>query len=177
MRLFIAIDLPEDLKQFLEDMNSAFENFKGIKRIYKGNVHLTLLFLGDYKEPKKVADSLKKIKFQKFILKTENFGFFPNEQRINVAWMGINQHEELISLQNKIAELFKNNLQYMPHVSFARIKYFKPLEKDAFLEILKNYSSKTFEFEVDRFKLYSSELTKIGPIHRVLNTFPAIEKV
>ena len=82
-----------------------------------------------------------------------------------------------MDLQMNIAKEFNTNLEYVPHISYARIKYFKPLEKDAFLEILKNYSSKTFEFEVDTFKLYSSELSEIGPIHRVLNTFRAIEKV
>ena len=66
MRLFIAIDLPEDVKQVIEEIKTSIDNIKGVKPVNKQNLHLTMKFLGEVDDNKagKVTEALSKIEFK-----------------------------------------------------------------------------------------------------------------
>lgn len=175
MRFFIAIDLPLELKQFLIEINSELKRFNGVKTVERENTHLTLLFLGEKPDFKEIVSNLKIIQYMKFRVEVSNIGFFPDSHHIKVVWLGVKKSKDLTSLQKQIAILFDDYKDYVPHLTFARVKSINRREKEELLEIISKFNKSEFSFEVDKFKLYSSELTSFGPIHRVVDTFSSID--
>lgn len=173
MRLFIAIDLPEQLKDFLEKLSGPLSKLKSAKVLKRENAHLTLFFLGEITNVEEVTNKLRTISFKPFDLETSSIGFFPNIHDPKVVWLGLKYSEDLKNLQTKIASEFGKEEDYNPHLTFSRFKH--PSWKDR-KEIKKLAEPKTlpvFKVKVTRFRLYSSELTPVGSIYNVIETFEA----
>ncbi len=173
MRLFIAVEVPLEVKEFLYHIGVSLSHYKGINKVNKENMHLTLLFLGERSDVKEIIGTLKKVRFKTIQLETDDFGFFPDKKRIRVIWLGLKHSDDLFYLQGEISNFFEEDREFKPHITFARVKFLKPDEKKALLSEIGNLTKPYFKFKVDKFKLFSSELTSIGPIHRVVETFPA----
>lgn len=172
MRLFIAIDLPSEIKKFLSEVNTAIEEIQGIKIVNPENMHLTLLFLGNT-DPKKINEKIKNLKFKQFYITIKRIGFFPNRNRIRIMWFGVERNMDLFHLQKILSEKFNDYNNYVPHLTFARAKFLNPLSKKVLFKILEKHKDKEFRFKVDKFRLYSSDLTPLGPVHRVVETIHA----
>lgn len=172
MRLFLAVDIPTEIKLLLTKINAEISDFPGIKTSSAENMHLTLLFLGE-RNIKDVLHKLDSVKFKPFDLKAKRIGFFPDKNRINIMWFGIEHSEELNALQNNLVEALKikSNQKYVPHLTFARIKMLKSNDRKKLFRILDKYKDEEFKFKVKSYRLYSSELTMLGPIHRVIENF------
>ncbi len=79
MRLFIAIELPEDLREYLFYLEKSLNHDAKIRWVAKKNIHLTLKFLG-YVDDSKVEDVKKRlmeIKFRRFKVGLNKLGWFP----------------------------------------------------------------------------------------------------
>lgn len=176
MRLFIAIDLPEDVKSELEKAQNSLKSEKDKITIAR-ELHLTLKFLGravDEKEVDKIKKALSKIKFKKFSLTLEGTGVFPSEKYIRVAWVGIQENKELMQLAKAIKEAlpeYKEDYPFSAHLTLARVKFVE--DKEEFYNKVKNLKIKPLMFEVKDFKLYSSKLSPKGPTYDALATFKA----
>src|SRR5664279_2466351 len=93
MRLFVAIEIPEDVR---ESLASVLREFRAIspeaKWVRPENMHLTLRFLGDT-DPVKLNDVqaiLAAVRSpQPVTLEFRGLGFFPNVKRPRVFWAGI----------------------------------------------------------------------------------------
>lgn len=172
MRLFLAIDLPTEIKLFLTQINTEISELPEIKTVNAENMHLTLLFLGE-KNAKQTIEKISDIKFEPFEIKAKRIGFFPDKNHIKIAWLGIEQSKALSTLQSQLAETlnYKSKQSYVPHLTFARIHVLKSNNRKKLFKILEKYKDKEFKFKVKGYKLYSSELTPLGPIHRVIETF------
>ena len=79
MRLFIAIQLNDALKDELEDVQLLMRD-NGIHGNYtrRENLHLTLAFIGDYSDPYYVKEILDGIDFEPFTISNEGIGSFGN---------------------------------------------------------------------------------------------------
>ncbi len=170
MRCFVAIPLPEDLCFLLKDFSQKF-SFRGVKLVHHENMHLTLFFLGDVKNLDVVISKLRSVNFKSFKLKTTKQGFFRNEKDIRSLWLGVDNSEELFSFWAELNKIFCQERVFIPHITFARVKFVNKKDKQLLLDLLKNSNLKEFSFKVNSFKLYSSELTEIGPVHRVIESF------
>src|SRR3989344_6470860 len=105
MRLFIAIEIPEEIKDYLCGIQQEIANSKNkIRLVNKGSMHLTLKFLGEVQPPKldDIKNNLKKITFKPFSVVLDNIGVFPNESYIRVVWIGLKPEEPILELQNNI---------------------------------------------------------------------------
>jgi len=173
MRLFLAIKIPEEVKMYLSEISKDLSAFKGIKRVYSENIHLTLLFIGESQNPEDIAKKVSKIKFKKFSLKTSSFGYFPSHDKIKVIWQGLEDSMDLFNLQKEISSTLNSQDGYISHITFARVNRIFPFERKKIIEILESKVTKVFSFEVTNFQLYSSELTDVGPIYRIIQTFKA----
>ena len=88
MRTFIAIDLPQPLKENIDqiqtDLKQCDLSFKWVKA---ENIHLTLKFLGNIEE--KQLDDIKKIitevaqNHKALEVTFTQFGFFPNDKTLS----------------------------------------------------------------------------------------------
>jgi len=171
MRCFIAIDLPENIKKELYNRALELYNlglFKG-KITEKGNLHLTLKFLGEISEKKieEVKKKLREVKEKKFKAKLAEFGVF-SEKSVRIIWVHLSGAENLQKeIDEKLEGLFKKDKRFVGHITIARVK---SCEKKNLIDKIKKINLKE-EFFVENFKLLCSELTSSGPIYSTLENF------
>lgn len=171
MRVFIAIDMPGDVKKYLKEIQKQLGNAK-LKLV--DEFHLTLKFLGEVPENKvkEIESLLKEIKFEKFKTKLTNIGVFPSESYVRVVWVGLEDYDIKIiqrNIDDKLQNMFPRNKKFSAHVTLARVKFVD--DKKKFIENMKNIEIEKKEFEVSEFKLKKSTLTKQGPIYEDLEVF------
>ena len=176
MRLFIAIEIPEEIKDYLCGIQQEIANSKNkIRLVNKGSMHLTLKFLGEVQPPKldDIKNNLKKITFKPFSVVLDNIGVFPNEGYIRVVGVGLKPEEPVLELQKSIDEnlkkLFKKEEDFKPHLTIARVKYIE--DKKQFVDKLKRIKVDNKKIDVNNFKLVKSTLTPNGPIYEDLEVF------
>ncbi|HYE67318.1 MAG TPA: RNA 2',3'-cyclic phosphodiesterase [Anaerovoracaceae bacterium] len=128
MRLFIAINLTSDIKDYLM---AAIQELK--KEAFKGNftrrenLHLTLVFLGELSEEKTgiIKSAMDRINGEPFLLSISGFGKFKRNSG-DIHWAGVDKSEALIMIQKQlIAELEKTgfsleNREFAPHLTLGR---------------------------------------------------------
>jgi len=178
MRAFIGIELPEKLKSDIFHKFGQIEEagIVGSKFVEKGNLHLTLKFLGDISEEqaKDIHKKLSEIKFKKFEAKIGKIGFFPNEDYIRVVWIDLIA-KEIFDLQKNIEEKLANlklpeeNKEFQSHITIARVSKLK--DKNIFLDKIRRINIKKSSFSVDKFSFIKSELTRQGPIYKIIKEF------
>jgi len=173
MRIFIAIELPENIKDYLKEIQ---KDLSGIKGSLVKDFHLTLKFLGELEENKieKIKEKLSEIKFDKFLVNLGKIGFFPTESYIRVVWIGIEPEEKITEVQKKVDEAmkefgFKDDFKFKSHLTLARVKFID--DKKTFVEKLKKLEIKPLEFDVSSFSLMKSTLTSEGPVYEELKKF------
>ncbi len=177
MRLFIAFDIPGNLKEQLVDIQKKIkEGDAKIKWVKAENMHLTLKFLGEVAEEKveDIKKKLGKLKFNKFEVEVSEIGVFPSEDYIRVIWAGLKDDEAMKRLVKNIRGAlpgFKDDYEFKAHLTIGRVRFVK--DKNALVEELKKVKVKHERFSVNEFKLYKSTLTREGPIYEKVAVFPA----
>ena len=159
MRLFIAIDVSDEISDYCKELQ------KLIKGSLTRSFHITLKFLGEVNNPDEITEKLSNIKFEEFTLKTTDIGYFPNERFIRVIWLGIENSDALLKLQESIEtslKEFKSDHKFHPHITLARVNQ-KIKFTDFFscdLLAIGNFGGCEHSFHV--FPL-SSDLKMVGP--------------
>lgn len=175
MRLFIAIDIPTQIKEYLSSIQESFD--VPLKRVLPKNIHLTLNFLGDYKDAASVVEKLYEVNFAPFTLKLNEAGFFPDEIDPKVVWVGLKDNKALFSLQKDIDLFFTPKRSFKPHLTLARVGKLSNEEKIKLVKYAQGVKVKPLEFSVQSFRLYKSTLTQFGPIYEAVETFNSKVKV
>lgn len=174
MRLFIAIDTPEEVHNYFLSIQKQINSYAKIN--FTKTFHLTLKFLGEVKEEnvEKITTLLNEIKFDNFSIKLNKIGLFPNENYIKVVWVGLEPEEPILRLQkgidNSLKSIFKEEKNFKPHLTLARVKLVK--NKENFIKNLENIKIEQKQFDVSSFKLIKSILTPNGPIYEDVAEFP-----
>ena len=173
MRLFIAIGLPDDIKEYLstiqEKMIGQLSHEDKIIQVKKEHIHLTLKFLGEVQPNniKEIKDALKEIKLAPFSIELGIIGVFPSEDNIRVIWVGLKPEDKIMELQKNIDEslktLFKKEKSFKAHITLARVNYIKG--KAAFISKLKGIKVDNKEICISSFKLIKSTLTPKGSVY------------
>ena len=143
MRLFVAIQLPEVIKDTLTAMCGGVDDAHWQER---GQLHLTLRFIGevDGAVAHDIDDVLYQISAPAFSLILRRTGFF-NKRNLTAIGLEPERH------------------RYHPHVTLARLSGLDPMEAEGYAARYGEYASPPFI--VDRFCLFSSQLSRGGAIH------------
>ncbi len=176
MRLFISIEMPDEIKEYLGTIPQNIDAQKDkVRWVEHKQMHLTLKFLGEV-QPDKVKDiseALRKIKIAPFSVNLSDIGVFPNENYIRVIWVGLNPEKEILELQKNIDEslkkLFKKEKDFKAHITLARVKYID--NKEDFIGKLKNIKIEGKKIDISNFKLMKSTLTPLGPVYEEVERF------
>ncbi|MCL2689809.1 MAG: RNA 2',3'-cyclic phosphodiesterase [Chitinispirillia bacterium] len=168
IRLFIAIDIPENI---CEDIGDIYEAIPGARWTPENQLHLTLRFIGDVSEDiaQTIDNSLKTVKFAPFTMQLQSVGFFPPRKEPRILWCGIAKNDILIRLQKHVeraviaAGLPNADRKFHPHITVARLNGSPPQKLAGFMSA--NSLFKTKPFLVSKFILYSSVLKREGPLH------------
>ena len=122
MRLFVAIQLSDELKKSitgtLHDMKQ-----KGIKGNYVPiqNLHLTLAFIGETKDPGAVKEALKQVSFKPFRLSLADMGTFGD-----LLWVGMKGNQGLSAAAKSVrdaldeAGIAYDQKKFSPHITIIR---------------------------------------------------------
>ena len=170
IRLFIAIDLPEDIIELIGGMGRSIPGSRPVK---PDQLHLTLRFIGEVDHGLffDIQEQLQQVRFAPFTISLQGVGHFPPRGTPRVIWAGITPISELVRLKKKIDSQLKHcglapeKRKFSPHITLTRLK--KPSMKRVSEFIAGNNLFKSHGFSVDCFHLYSSHLTKNGAIHTI----------
>lgn len=180
IRSFIAIELPEELKsgllQLQADLKSTGYTF--VKWVVPEDIHITLKFLGNVFSQKvdEITRAMEQasVGVMPFQLETTDLGAFPNLKRPNVFWLGVGGNlNVLATLQKQIDDALepmgfaREKRAFTPHLTIARIREnASPQNRWDFGELIaKTRFEVKCKIEVKSINLMKSQLLPGGAVY------------
>lgn len=126
MRLFVALDLPWEIKQALASLSI---NLPGARWVPVENFHLTLRFIGEANrlQAEAIDLALENLRGRGFDFTLNGAGWFEKAGRASSLWVGVERNEALLRLQAKVetalqrAGLPAEKRRFTPHMTLARM--------------------------------------------------------
>ena len=187
MRLFIAIELPQETKSRIQALaqdlfSSMPDSKKALRWVPSDQYHLTLKFLGE--RPTESVTPLKAAlepvaKSQRpFDLQFQGIGSFESRKLIRAIWLGIDQGaESTVRLASEIEEackalgIAKDVRSYTPHLTLARTK--EPFPALGLRNAISPRTMTAIEpVTITKLSLIQSVLSHEGPRYKTLQEFP-----
>ena len=171
LRLFVAVDVPEDVKQALAAALRPFrERMPGVRWTSPEGWHVTLKFLGStwprFLGTVRAAVESAAAGAVSFETKLTEVGAFPTATRARVLWVGLADPADrftalVADLDEQLREHFvPEKRKFTPHLTLARLN--PPLNlRDASAPVV-GASMRSRPFAVDRLVLYRSHLSPRG---------------
>lgn len=168
-RLFVAIDLPDSLRNLLVQLDPKIA---GVRWTVPEQMHLTLGFFPSVPQDVdlKFREKLSAIDFGSFFLPVVGVGAFPPKGPAKIIWIGIGRgHPHLFQIHKRVQEaaltagLEPELRPWHPHITLARCRDANESVVRKFLKT--NVDLEAGSIRVSEFHLYSSTLTPAGPIH------------
>jgi RNA 2',3'-cyclic 3'-phosphodiesterase len=185
VRLFVALELREDVRQRLGELISRLKPAgRGARWVRPEAMHITLKFIG-HVEPEKRAEiraALEPIRSRQAVeMRFRGVGFFPDERRPRVVWCGMEATKNLSVLAGQIETALEplgiapESRDFVPHLTLAR---FRAPEKAPELVRLANDlgSGELGSARETEFYLFESVLHPSGAEYRRLDTFPFVKE-
>jgi 2'-5' RNA ligase len=175
VRLFVAIELPSEVKQQLALLAGGVP---GARWVAAENLHLTLRFIGDADGGlfQDIGEALAEVEAAPFELRLKGVGRFGQRRRVRQLWAGVEAGPGLEQLQRRVeARLSALGLEperrkFHAHVTLARLKDASVERVGGFLAGHDLFASAPFE--VASFALISSHLSRNGASYRVEASYP-----
>ncbi|OFV97785.1 MAG: 2'-5' RNA ligase [Acidobacteria bacterium RIFCSPLOWO2_12_FULL_54_10] len=184
MRLFIAIDLPEEIRSKISDLLDQLKPMtRNVRWSRPETMHITLKFLGETSPDimRSVSNRLSTLTNSlPFHLRIQGAGYFPSEVSPNIIWLGIEAGPPLETLANKIEACLvplgfqKETRPFSPHLTLGRLR-----SKDS-IPVVRQFLSDPDRtnfgsgFEVREFHLYESQLSPGGSVYHKIARFPLV---
>ncbi|MFC1963463.1 RNA 2',3'-cyclic phosphodiesterase [Chloroflexota bacterium] len=180
IRTFIAIELPEPVREALSQILSRLEGrgHSPIKWVDPESIHLTLKFLGNI-SARRVAEITMAYAgastgASPFRLELDGLGAFPNLRTPHVVWVGMGgEIANLLKLQKNIERALvplgfpAEKRVFSPHLTLGRVRdRMSASERHSLGELVASLKvDSTPSFEVDSVSLIRSTLTREGAIY------------
>jgi 2'-5' RNA ligase len=179
MRLFCGLDLPEDVRERLERLLMHLRPAAHLKWVPVYNLHLTLKFIGEWREEKlpELEAALRSIPKRPAIpLDVRGLGWYPNGRNPRVFWASVEGGDALPALARDIEAaleplgIAKETRAFTGHLTLARIK--EPVPLEALRDAIAKIGPADFgAFSVDCFYLFRSQPGSAGSIYTKLSEF------
>lgn len=174
-RLFVAIDLQDDIKTALAGLG---QGLPGVRWLRPEHLHLTIRFIGevDAQLYTAIREGLTGQGLSPFRCRLQGVGSFPPRGKPRVIWAGVEAEAALTSLQAKVEmDLRRLGVSpeerlFVPHITLARPKDITQAAAANYLTV--HHSFQTRPFTIQAFHLYSSLLTASGAIHTLEHSYP-----
>jgi 2'-5' RNA ligase len=185
MRVFIAIDIDDETRKTVGDLQGQLRSKADVKQgdvkwVNPKAMHLTLKFLGEIKDEKvpEVCDVVKDVagRHKSFELDIESVGCFGGRSA-RVVWVGTGDgSDELLELQKDLERQMasagwpEEGREFTGHLTLCRVKNSKAGIRLA--EISKAYGDfNVGTISADSVCVYQSQLTPKGPVYTVLGNY------
>src|SRR5215468_7238987 len=178
MRLFLAVDLPDQVRHELAVVQNALKPLTDSARwVSTDSIHITLKFLGEV--PEKVLDdidtALAGLSWKPFTVTVHGVGFFPGNRSPRVFWAGMEAPtmqdlaEELDSRMERLG-FDKEKRAFRPHITLARARDTRI--DSALVTGASQYEEHAFgSFTADRVFLFKSNLKPSGSVYEKLKVY------
>ncbi|MBN2499941.1 MAG: RNA 2',3'-cyclic phosphodiesterase [Anaerolineales bacterium] len=189
VRAFIAIELPDDIQQRLQQVSDNLQaemQELPIRWVGVNSAHLTLKFLGDVSENS--VEMISKIleteaaQVKPFDLSVGSLGVFPNMRRPRVIWVGVEAADGLHTLQRHIeAEVARigyapEEREFSPHITMGRVS--RNTSHRELREIAEVLQKQKLGFigtgHVEDVHLFRSDLEASGAVYTKLSSAPLL---
>lgn len=192
MRLFVAVELPPEVRQELADLADLFAGSASVlKWVSPKLLHITVRFLGAT-DPRRLHDveaaaahAAKGVR--SFELTTSEPGAFPSARTPRVLWVGLRPDRGYASLQDLFRRLDQSlsargfeaeAREYAPHITIARVRPEAGADDrkavGASLAAIRSSGSLARQFVVRRLVVMRSDLHPDGPRYTPLAHAPLL---
>jgi len=175
-RLFTAIPLDKDSLRALEKYRDTMgKDTPFFHWTQINNLHITLVFFGDVSEEKipALSEELEKIaaNTKSFNLIFDHAIYAPPNRPTSMIWFKMKESEDFFNLAESINKINKNKkeqLDFIPHITLARLKNDALVPR---LPKLEPTGIENFKLKIENFDLMESKLTPSGPIYKTLDKY------
>lgn len=183
MRTFIAIELPQEIKDTLGRLQAKLKVAGAdVKWVEPKNIHLTLKFLGEIDEQavSRISSSLEEVcrAGKPFTIELSSLGAFPDAASPRIIWIGLKRGNK------EVKEIFQNiekhlailgipreEREFSAHITIGRTRSGKNRQELTKLLLAPAQNLSEWQFQVSKITLFKSTLTPRGPIYEVINEF------
>lgn len=178
MRAFIAIEIPQNIKQKLIEIEDKFKEIGfDCKFVPEDNFHITLQFLGEISEMEgKILMDILESKLPKspFPISIEKIGLFKTGKVPRILFFDISQGEkELTSLNQTVVNyskniIYKNKLEsnFKAHITFGRVGDIK-FSEIGLIERLIHELEVNLTFDADEIILFESVSENTNSLYKI----------
>ncbi len=179
MRLFTAIDLPQEILLRLERLVAALRPEALIKWSPLDNLHITTKFIGEWPEARmeELHEALAEVAPRaSFEVEVRQLGWFPNERSPRVLWAGVDGGAALSTLASETEKRLislgvpAEDREFSPHLTLARIKSPVPL-RALRQKVQELQPAPVGKFLVSQFTLFRSDPGSNASIYRKLREY------
>ena len=172
MRVFIAIDLPNEIRKQLKELQRELRPLASAARwVAPESIHVTLKFLGEVPEERmeQVDGALAGLTWKPFTISVHGVGFFPGARSPRVFWTGMEAPtmqgltEELDARMERLG-FDKEKRKFRPHITLARSKTSRI--DPSLVAASAKYEERDFgSFTADRIYLFQSTMNPGGAVY------------
>ncbi len=174
-RIFIAINLPENIKKKLADYQKRWPEMP-IRWTKPGNIHITLAFLG-YINDEELLETCKTVKemalrHSVFSVNLNKICYGPPQKMPpRMIWAVGEKSEDFTSLRDDLDKSLSENREFSPHITLGRIRKWEwqRIEPEERPEVQEDIS---LSFSVNSIEVMESQLKKGGPEYTILESVP-----
>lgn len=183
MRLFVSVDLPDELAEPVADLQAEFADASGLSFTNPEQVHVTLKFLGDVDASRvpdlerELANAVDDANVGPFTVRYGGLGVFPSLEYISVLWLDVEAGgDELTALHEAIEArttamgFDPESHDFTPHVTLARMEHAGG--KSLVQERVRERDPTVGETTVEAIHLTESTLTADGPAYETVTRLP-----
>ena len=173
-KLFVAINLPEDIKRNLVKKTNKWTDLP-VRWARQEKLHFTLAFLGyidDQKIPE-IIETLREAVDQNgsFELNFDTIQPGPDRLDPKMIWLTGSTSPELVNLHEKVGRaigfLVRNHKRFRPHITLGKVRRKLLAEQNIPIEIKQPFP---VSFPVYSIELMSSELSEEGSEYLILES-------
>lgn len=181
MRIFIAVNIPEEVKDGIEALQRDLKRARAdVKWVGRDNLHITMKFIGDASEDKPgvIRDALERSlkQFGSFKTSLKGAGAFPNPASPRVVWIGAGEGAgRLKELAGRIEDCLaeagfdRDERGFTAHLTLGRTRSGENRELLS-KRIAGNSGAEAGYFEVKSVDIMQSVLRPEGPEYICLNS-------
>jgi RNA 2',3'-cyclic 3'-phosphodiesterase len=177
-RVFIAVDLPAEIRSALKELQQQLRPFTNAARwVAPESIHITLKFIGEVSEARiaEIHTALLGLEGEPFPITVRSVGFFPNPRSPRVFWAGLDaaalpRLAENVETRMARIGFEREKRAFQPHVTLARAR--ETRIDSSLVAAAAKYSEQIFgTFIVDRVFLVQSTLKPSGAIYNKLKEY------
>ena len=178
MRLFLAIDIPEKVKQQIDNRLKDLKlEYQDLKWVGSENFHITVHFFGEEPSADKIIPKIDEALFESY-----SFYMYSLESRLSIkkkvfAYLAFSRNKELEQIVSRVNGVFNtiNTLKYMPHITLAR---YRIPSKQQYLLLKKKFGKLdiNISFKVSKLTLFDCINYSEKPEYKIVKEFNLLER-